>query len=325
MSNEEKEIGIVGLGKMGAGIALQLQEKGWKVSGYDPSAATMESLAKEGIETKSSLKELVDGLSSPKLVWVMVPARAPGAEKNAPSPVDEVISGKGGLTELLSKGDVVIDGGNSYFKEAEMRADKLAKHGITFIDVGFSGGPKGARNGGCLMIGGDQATFKAHEALFRDLALKDGYQFFSGAGAGHFVKMVHNGIEYGMMQALGEGFEILKKSPYRLDLTRVTDIYNHGSVIESRLVGWLKSAFAQYGEDLEEVSSTVGHLGEGEWTAKTAHEMGIEAKIIEGSFQFRVDSAKKPSFTGKVVSALRNQFGGHSIKSAGGGSSSGGK
>ncbi len=314
MSNDKKEIGIVGLGKMGSGIALQLHEKGWSVSGFDSSAMTLDGLAKQGVQPRTSLKELIDGLSSPRLVWVMVPARLPGAAEDAPSPVDEVLFGKGGLTELLSKGDVVIDGGNSYFKKAEVRANKLAEHGITFIDVGFSGGPKGARNGGCLMIGGDEAAFKMHEALFRDLALKDGYQFFTGAGAGHFVKMVHNGIEYGMMQALGEGFEILKKSPYKLDLSRVTDIYNHGSVIESRLVGWLKSAFGQYGEDLEEVSSTVGHLGEGEWTAKTAHEMGIEAKIIEGSFQFRVESVKKPSFTGKVVSALRNQFGGHSIQ-----------
>ena len=314
MSNSKKEIGIVGLGKMGAGIALQLHEKGWSVSGFDSSAATLETLAKEGIQPRATLKELVDGLSSPKLVWVMVPARIPGAAEDAPSPVDEVLFGTGGLTELLSKGDVVVDGGNSYFKKAEMRANKLAEFGITFIDVGFSGGPKGARNGGCLMIGGDEATFKAHEGLFKDLALKDGYQFFSGAGAGHFVKMVHNGIEYGMMQALAEGFEILKKSKYNLNLTRVTDIYNHGSVIESRLVGWLKGAFEQYGEDLEEVSSTVGHLGEGEWTAKTAKEMGIPAKVIEDSFQFRVESEKNPSFTGRVVSALRNQFGGHSIK-----------
>ncbi len=313
MSNEKKEIGVVGLGKMGAGIALQLREKGWKVSGYDPSPETTGALAAEGVQTRASLEELVDGLSAPKLVWVMVPARLPGAAEDAPSPVDEVLFGKGGLTELLSKGDVVIDGGNSYFKKAEVRANKLTEHGITFIDVGFSGGPNGARNGGCLMIGGDEASFRAHESLFRDLALKDGYQFFTGAGAGHFVKMVHNGIEYGMMQALGEGFEILKKSPYKLDLTRVTDIYNHGSVIESRLVGWLKGAFEQYGEDLEEVSGTVGHLGEGEWTAKTAHEMNIPAKIIEGSFQFRVESEKNPTFTGKVVSALRNQFGGHSV------------
>ena len=165
-----KEIGIVGLGKMGAGIALSLQEKGWKVSGYDPSAVTMENIAKEGIHSHASLKELVDGLSSPKLVWVMVPARSPGAKSNTPSPVDEVLFGKGGLTKLLSKGDVIIDGGNSYFKEAEVRAEKLSKHGITFIDVGFSGGPKGARNGGCLMIGGDEASFYAHESLFRDLA-----------------------------------------------------------------------------------------------------------------------------------------------------------
>ncbi|MBI5456971.1 decarboxylating 6-phosphogluconate dehydrogenase [Candidatus Kaiserbacteria bacterium] len=301
----KKEIGIIGLGKMGANMARQLVEKGWSVYGMDASQETTNKLEKEGVKGAYSAEELVSKLSAPRVVWLMVPAG---------KPEDELLFGKNGLTKLLSKGDVIIDGGNSYFKDSMARAKKVSKHGITFLDVGFSGGPGGARHGGCLMIGGDRATFKKLEPLFKDLARKDGYQFFPGVGAGHFVKMVHNGIEYGMMQSLAEGFAMMKKSPFKLDLTRVADIYNHGSVVESRLVGWLKDAFEAYGENLSAVSGSVGHTGEGKWTAETARAMGIPVKIIEDSFKFRVRSAKKPSYTGKVVSALRGQFGGHSIK-----------
>lgn len=307
----KKEIGVIGLGKMGSGIALRLREKGWTVSGFDPFTDTSE-LKKAGIEIRESPQALVENLSSPRLVWLMVPAK--GADPDAMRPVDAALFGDGNLANTLSKNDIVIDGGNTHFKESIERAAKLRQKGITFLDVGFSGGPSGARNGGCLMIGGDEASFKENEQLFKDLSIQNGYQFFAGAGAGHFVKMVHNGIEYGMMQALGEGFGILKESSYKLDLTRVADIYNHGSVIESRLVGWVKSAFEAYGEDLKDVSGTVGHTGEGEWTAKAAKEMGLEVPIIEGSYRFRVESEKKPNYIGKVVSALRNQFGGHSIK-----------
>lgn len=300
----KKQIGIVGLGKMGQGIALSLAEKCWDVHGFDPSPGTRDEISAQGIKAYTSAQALVSTLQAPRTVWLMVPHAV----------VDDVLFGAEGIQGSLATGDVVVDGGNSFYKESIERAEKLNAVGIKYIDVGFSGGPHGARHGGCLMIGGDEASFKENETLFRNLALENGYQFFAGSGAGHFVKMVHNGIEYGMMQALGEGFAILKASPYKLDLTRVADIYNHGSVIESRLVGWLKSAFETYGEDLKEVSSSIAHTGEGEWTAKTAHEMGVESPIIEGSYTFRVESKDKPSFVGKVVSALRNQFGGHSIK-----------
>lgn len=301
----KKEIGIIGLGKMGGNIARRLREKKWTVYGMDASASTTRQFKKEGVRGVHSVQELVSNLSSPRTVWLMVPAGKIG---------DELIFGKDGLAKFLSKGDIIIDGGNSYFKDSMQRAKKIAKFGIKFIDVGFSGGPSGARSGGCLMIGGDEASFRTLEPLFKDLARERGYQFFKGSGAGHFVKMVHNGIEYGMMQSLAEGFALMKKSTYKLDLKRVADIYNHGSVIESRLVGWLKNAFEQHGSDLSAVSGSVGHTGEGEWTAKTAKEMNVSVKIIEESFKFRVHSAKKPSYTGRVVSALRGQFGGHSIK-----------
>ena len=219
------------------------------------------------------------------------------------------------LMPVLSKGDIVIDGGNSDYKDSIRRGKSLAEMDLRFIDVGFSGGPNGARNGGCIMVGGDKSAFDELEPLFRDLAKDEvAYKFFPGAGAGHFVKMVHNGIEYGMMQAIGEGTEILKKSGFNIDLVAAMDIYNHGSVIESRLVGWTKAALEQYGPDLSGISGIVGHSGEGEWTARTARELGVPAPIIEGSFRFRVESAKTPSFTGQVVSAQRNQFGGHDVR-----------
>jgi len=163
------------------------------------------------------------------------------------------------------------------------------------------------------MIGGKKKDFQTVEVLFRDFALPDGYQFFEGYGAGHFVKMVHNGIEYGMMQALAEGFTMMKKTKFQLDLTRVADVYNHGSVIESRLVGWLKDAFQIYGEDLNHISGSIQQLGEGAWTVRTAKEMKIKVKVIEEALRFRYHSKKNPNYTGKIVSALRGQFGGHTV------------
>ena len=307
-----KEIGIIGLGKMGGNVARSLLEKGWSVRGYTSRVSNAEALAKEGMVASSSFQDCVERLSSPRIVWLMT---------TAGKAVDEVLFGKRGLPAgrqgivgKLAKGDIVIEAGNSYFKDSITRGKKLAKLGIKFIDVGFSGGPGGARNGGCLMIGGDEKIFKTLEPLFAALSTKDGYQFFPGVGAGHFVKMIHNGIEYGMMQAIAEGFAILKKSKYKLDLSRITDVYNKGSVIESRLVGWLKRAFALHGENLADVSGSVGHSGEGAWTVKTAKEMKLKAKVIEEALKFRVRSVKNPNYTGKVVSALREQFGGHSVK-----------
>jgi glucose-6-phosphate 1-dehydrogenase/6-phosphogluconate dehydrogenase (decarboxylating) len=299
-----REIGLVGLGKMGAGIARRLMDHGWRVVGYNLSPEATQKLAREGLVPARDLQEAVRLLPVRKIVWLMVPAG---------KPVDEVLFGKEGLVKHLKKGDMVIDGGNSFYKDTVKRAKKLSKHGIHFLDCGTSGGPGGARHGACLMIGGRRKDFEALEALFRDLAVPDGCQFFEGAGAGHFVKMIHNGIEYGMMQAIAEGFAILKKAKFDLDLTRVADVFNHGSVIESRLVGWLKEAFELYGEDLKPISGKVQQSGEGAWTVQTAHEMGIEDKVIHEALLFRNRSGKKPNFTGQVVSALRGQFGGHPV------------
>ena len=301
----KKEIGIVGLGKMGANMARHMMEKGWRVVGNNRTPETAEEMRKEGLIPAPTYAAMVAELSAPRVIWLLVPAGAP---------VEETLFGEGDFADLLSPGDIVIDGGNSFFKDAKPRAEKLKAKGIRFMDVGTSGGPAGARNGACLMVGGERETFTEIEPLFKDFAKEDAYQFFDGHGAGHFVKMVHNGIEYGMMQSIAEGFELLKKSDYALDLERVANVYDNGSVIESRLVGWLKDAYEQYGQDLSDISSTVAHTGEGEWTAQTAKEMGIDVHSIEHAFRFRVDSEKNPRYAGKVVSALRGQFGGHSVK-----------
>jgi glucose-6-phosphate 1-dehydrogenase len=299
-----KQIGIVGLGKMGAGMARNLMEKGWRVAGWDHAAATTKALAAEGLIAAETLTDLVAALPTPRVIWLMVPATA----------VDDVLFGDDGLAGKLSSGDTVIDGGNSFYKDAVVRSDRLAKKDIHFLDVGTSGGPSGARNGACLMVGGHRQDADRLAPLFRDLSVHDGWRFFDGPGAGHFVKMVHNGIEYGMMQAIAEGFGIMKQSSYGLDLERVGDIYQNGSVIESRLVDWMRKAIASNGSDMNGVSGTVRHTGEGAWTVEAAKETGAEARVIEAALQFRIDSEKNPSYVGRLLSALRGQFGGHMIK-----------
>lgn len=299
-----REMAIVGLGKMGANMARRMMDQGWRVVGHNRSPEATIALAKEGLVPARDLQEVVEKLPKQKIVWLMVPAG---------HPVDDVLFGTEGLVKYLTRGDTVIDGGNSFYKDTIARAKKLTKYGIRFLDAGTSGGPGGARRGACLMIGGTRKDFEALETVFHDVALPDGYQFFEGAGAGHFVKMVHNGIEYGMMQAIAEGFTILRKATFALDLTRVADVYNHGSVIESRLMGWLKEAFELYGEDLKPISGTVQQSGEGTWTVRTAHEMRVADTVIEAALLFRNRSGQHPSYTGRIVSALRGQFGGHPV------------
>ncbi|MBI4426351.1 MAG: decarboxylating 6-phosphogluconate dehydrogenase [Candidatus Kerfeldbacteria bacterium] len=291
-------IGMVGLGKMGLNLSLRLTEKEWNVVGYDPQAKSI-----EGVTVVDSLSSLIARLPPPRVIWLMVPHQV----------VDETLFGKDGLASLLHREDIIIDGGNSYYKDSIRRAKKLAPKGIRFIDVGVSGGPGGARSGPSLMVGGAKKDVEPIEHLFLDLAIPGGYQFFPGHGAGHFVKMIHNGIEYGMMQAIAEGFTILRKSSYQLDLTKVADVYNHGSVIESRLIAWLSQGLTLHGSNFRGVSGRVAHTGEGKWTVKTAKALKLETKIIEASLRFRELSATSPSYTGKILSALREQFGGHAV------------
>lgn len=295
------KIGYIGLGKMGLGMVKLLLEKGHDVVATDPNEAAMNEASAAGAEVVSSLEDLYQKLPEDKFIWLMVPHNI----------VDSVL---GNLSSILKAGDVIMDGGNSNFRETIRRGEELAAKGIDFMDVGTSGGPSGARNGACMMIGGARDKFEKYEQLFKDLSIKNGYAYMGQTGAGHFVKMVHNGIEYGMMQAIGEGMEILQKSDFDLDLKEVSRIYNTGSVIESRLVGWLGKAYAEEGVNLDAISGEVSHSGEGLWTVEEARKAGIPVPVIEGSLKFREDSQGNPSYTGQVVSALRNQFGGHSVK-----------
>jgi glucose-6-phosphate 1-dehydrogenase len=299
-----RQFGLIGLGKMGANMARRMAEKGWKVNAFNRTTEVATGLNKENsnIVAYPTVRELITALPSPKVVWLMVPAG---------EAVDEMLFGKEGIVKLLKKGDIVIDGGNSFYKDTISRNKKLTKLGIKFMDTGTSGGPGGARTGACLMIGGDEKTFQFLKPLYRDFAKDGAYEFFTGSGAGHFVKMVHNGIEYGMMQAIAEGYAVLKKSKFKLNLINVSKIYNNGSVIESRLIGWLKKGLEIHGDNLKDVPGKVGHTGEGLWTVKTAKELKLKAKVIEESLKFRVQSTKNPSYTGKILMTLREQFGGH--------------
>jgi glucose-6-phosphate 1-dehydrogenase len=298
MSGLKKEIGIVGLGKMGSKLVQNLQSNGWNVEAYNRSTSPL--------RTVDSPEELATKLQGPRIVWVMVPSG---------KAVDEVIFGKKGLVKCLKRGDIIIDGGNSWYKNSISRAKKLKKYGIHFVDVGVSGGPGAAANGACLMIGcSDKKIYKYLEPLFYDLSDDNSYQYFKGSGAGHFVKMVHNGIEYGMLQAIAEGMTILKKAKFNLDLRDVSRIYNDKSIIESHLMEWLHDAFTLRGINLNNVSGKVAQTGEGAWTAQTAKAMKLKVKIIEEAVKFRNLSQKNPSYTGKVIMAIREQFGGHSVK-----------
>lgn len=296
------QLGYIGLGKMGKNMVLRLVERGYQVVAWNRSEAPRQEVAAAGGVTPATVEELVSALPTPRLIWLMLPA----------GEVTQAMIKQ--LIPLLQKGDTIIDGSNNFYKNTQEHNRLLKEAGIHFYDAGISGGPAGARHGACVMAGGDEAPTPEIEQLFKDVAAPEAYQFFPGSGAGHFVKMVHNGIEYGMMQAIGEGFEVMKASPYNLDLLKVARLYNQGSVIESRLIGWLISGYQKQGIELQNISGTVKHSGEGQWTVETAKELKVPVPIIEGSLQFRIDSQNRPSYTGQVVSVLRNEFGGHEVK-----------
>jgi 6-phosphogluconate dehydrogenase len=307
------KIGYIGLGKMGYGMVEKMLEKGHSVVAFNRSPEKVDSIKNKGAIPAYTISEIFENLSEGfsesaggrKVIWLMVPHQT----------VDEVLDQ---VLPNLKAGDIVIDGGNSPFEKSIERGKKLADLGFDFMDIGTSGGPSGARNGACLMIGGKQEIFSELENLFKDISVENGYGYMGPVGAGHFVKMIHNGIEYGMMQAIGEGFEVLKSANkifgQDLDLQKVTGVYNHGSVIESRLIGWLEKAYSQNSPELNGISGEVKHSGEGLWTVETAEKLGVPVENIKQSLDFRVKSENNPSYTGKVVSALRNQFGGHDVK-----------
>jgi 6-phosphogluconate dehydrogenase len=296
----KKELGYIGLGKMGANMVEKLLEHGYDIVVYDKNTEVVEQLVAKGARQANSIADIASKLSTPRLMWIMVPHQA------VDSVLIETISS-------LSSGDTIIDGGNSRYIDSIRRAEDLNKSGIRFIDAGISGGPSGAKEGACIMVGGKKGVYEEYEDLFKDLAAPNAYGYMGDSGSGHFVKMVHNGIEYGMMQAIAEGFEVLKKSEFNINLTEASRVYNNKSVIESRLIGWLMNAYKVHGEELNDISGEVGSNGEGLWTVDAAKRLTVPVPIIEGSVDFRNNSKGNPSYTGKVLSALRNQFGGHGV------------
>ena len=296
------ELGVIGLGRMGSNMSQRLMEGGHRIVAYDRSAEAVRDVAKAGATGAGSLEELVRKLSPPRAVWLMVPAGAPVAETIH------------SLAPLLSPDDVIIDGGNSYYKDSIQRAASLRKQRLHFLDVGTSGGIWGLKMGYCLMIGGDQEVFRRLEPIFRTLAPEEGYAHMGRSGAGHFVKMVHNGIEYGLLQAYAEGFELLHASPYELDLAQLARLWNRGSVVRSWLLELTEKALAA-DPGLATIKGYVEDSGEGRWTVLEAVERGVPLPVISLSLLSRFRSQQDESFGAKVIAALRREFGGHAVKS----------
>lgn len=293
------KLGLVGLGKMGYNLALNLRDHNHNVVAFDLNKEAVTKMNGEGVEAFDSLEQVIEKLPSPKVVWVMVPAGDATEQTLAQ------------LKGLLNEGDIVIDGGNSNYKESVRRGNDLEEKGIFFFDVGTSGGMEGARNGACTMIGGDKEVFGTIEPLFQDICVENGYLYAGECGSGHYLKMVHNGIEYGMMQAIAEGFEVLEKSQFDYDYEKVARVWNNGSVIRSWLMELTENAFSK-DPKLDEIRGVMQSSGEGKWTVEEALDLQAPTPVIALSLMMRYRSLEEDTFTGKVVAALRNEFGGHS-------------
>ena len=300
------ELGMIGLGRMGGNMTQRLLRAGHRVVVYDPQVEAVQSLAREGAAGADSLHNLIEQLTPPRAVWVMVPA----GEATA-SAIDT-------LADSLSPGDTVIDGGNSNYKDSIRRAETLAGKGLSFLDAGTSGGIWGLAEGYSMMIGGDEAAFKRLEPIFQSLAPGPdrGYGHVGPAGAGHFVKMVHNGIEYGLMQAYAEGFELMNaKQELNLDLAQISQIWRYGSVVRSWLLD-LTAAALEEDPGLDALQAYVEDSGEGRWTVQEAIDLNIPTPVISLSLQARFRSRQDQPFGAKLLAAMRNQFGGHAVRKA---------
>jgi 6-phosphogluconate dehydrogenase len=295
------ELGMIGLGRMGANMTERLLRGGHKLITYDRSPEAIQRCVDRGAVGAHSLADFVKQLSLPRAIWLMVPSG---------DPVDLTIEQ---LIPSLSKEDIIVDGGNSHYKDSIRRAEKLKQLGIHFVDAGTSGGIWGLQEGYCLMIGGEKATIEQLEPIFKTLAPENGFAHVGPSGAGHFVKMVHNGIEYGMLQAYGEGFEMLKTSQFELDLGKISRLWNRGSVVRSWLLELAESAFAK-DPQLSSIRGYVEDSGEGRWTVLEAVEREIPAPILTLSLFARFASRQDDSFSAKVIAALRNEFGGHPVR-----------
>lgn len=301
------EIHLVGLGKMGFNIAANLLEGGHSVKAFDKNEDLASSLEEKGGIFFHSVSELLARTSDKeeqKIVWLMLPA---GDITN--TVMNECL-------ELLNTGDILIDGGNSKYTDSKKNNEKFAAKGITFFDVGTSGGVSGARNGACMMIGGERAIFQTIEPIFASLCVENGYLFCGEAGSGHYLKMIHNGIEYGMMQAIGEGFNILHHSEYDYDLERVAKVFNNGSVIRSWLMELTENLLSEDAK-LTDIEGVVASSGEGKWTVEEILRLELSAPVITQSLLTRYSSKDEEKYGEKVIASLRNQFGGHAMTKKG--------
>jgi 6-phosphogluconate dehydrogenase len=294
-------IGMVGLGRMGGNMTVRLLRGGHQVVGFARSERSRAEVAEKGADTAESLEGLVGVLEPPRIVWCMVPA--------GEATEDTVAQ----LRALLHDGDLVVDGGNSNFRDSQRRARSLEERGVAFVDAGVSGGIWGLEEGYCLMVGGPEAAVGRLEPLFSTLAPEDGWAHVGPSGAGHFTKMVHNGVEYGMLQAYGEGFEILQGAEFDLDLRAVAEVWRHGSVVRSWLLDLLVAALGR-SPRLEDVAGFVEDSGEGRWTVQTAIDEAVPAPAITLSLFARFASRQEESFSAKVIAALRREFGGHAVR-----------
>lgn len=295
------QIGIIGLGRMGFNLALNMRDHGHDVVAYNRSPEKVKEAGEQGLIPAYALSELVARLEKRRVIWLMVPAGAL---------VDEIIEK---LLPMLKEHDIIIDGGNSHYKDTLRRYQWLREHEIDFVDIGTSGGIEGARHGACTMVGAEPEVFAYLEPLVRDISVEKGYLHTGRNGSGHFVKMVHNGVEYGMMQAIGEGFEILQKSQFELDYQAVAKVWDNGSVIRGWLMELTEKAFAKDPE-LDGIKGVMYSSGEGLWTVQEALELKVPAPVITDSLFMRYRSEQEDTFAGKVVAALRNEFGGHAVK-----------
>ena len=295
------QIGLVGLGKMGYNLALNMKNKGHEVVAYDINQKTLDLISAQGISTVTTLEDLVESITTKRVIWLMIPAG---------ELVDNTLAM---LTPLLSVGDIIIDGGNSNYKDSVRRARELEALQINYLDCGTSGGMEGALHGVCAMIGGNRFAFNHCEQLLKDISIENGYLYCGPSGSGHFVKMIHNGIEYGMMQSIAEGFEVMHKSEFNLDLEKVAKVWNHGSVVRSWLMELTENALRK-DPGLESIRGVMHSSGEGKWTLDTALEKQIATPVIALSLMMRYRSKEDDTFSGKIVAALRNEFGGHAVE-----------
>lgn len=294
------QIGMIGLGKMGLNLMMNLRDHGVDVMGYDVNPVMRQSAIESGLTVYDDLNEFTQAFDDRRIIWVMVPAG-----KITDSVIHQV-------SHLCQAGDIIIDGGNSFYQDSQKNSQQLKEMGIHFLDCGTSGGTSGARNGACLMVGGEEEAFNVLKDVLQAISVENGCLYAGKSGSGHYLKMVHNGIEYGMMQAIGEGFEVLEASEFDFDFEKVARVWNNGSVIRSWLVELVQESFKN-DPKLEMITGASDSSGEAQWTVEQALKLKVPTPVISLSLMMRYRSKQNDTFAGKVVSALRNAFGGHSV------------